>query len=762
MPRYSGIFRKFLISYLFILIIPSLAGYVSYRTSIAVTQSMSIENSVTELQKSQETLERRMAEVVSFTRQLALNQDLNVLMSEEVVKGKMNVYGMWDLMKQVTPFSQTNDFLQNYFIYFSNYNVILSKGSTYRPKYYYEVSHFKNMSWEEWEELLNKTHRSVILPLQPVTSDGKEYAAISYMQSLPLDSFSGSSPATVVVMIDEKNISNLLSGWTERYGGWTYIRDAEGNPISLQGISQSEVKEISSDPTFLQEEQSQYYKDDLVITMQSKTNGWVYQAGIPKKVIMENANKIKYISWFVTGIALLLGLIAGLLLSYRNSAPLHKLLTVMKEQFAKDGVPVRNEYDFLHGNISQMMMKNKRLETELTRQLPLIRDGFLKRLIMGEFQTVDEIVAAATQANTLFPSNMGYVAVLQINGYTGMDSVEVLNELHAARLILTQMLDNRKESILLTDVGSDRIVMIYMNPDDEVIGDMGRSRMEQVADHLFQMAYSEYKLKISVAVGDSFSTIQDITHSYEQAKQTLEYAILNNRDYIVWFSDSKVESGSYYYPMDIEQRLISTIRAGDDQEAKRIVKSIMDKNIDNQHLSVEMKLQLVSEIRGTLIKLINQKVFAESASFDELHQQIMSIQPTNEMASIKNEIEQIIQDLCRVIMRKKNHNHTRMIEQIKTYISSNFADQELNLYRIAEQVERPEKYISQIFKDVTGTNVSDYLEQVRMEVAVLLLTQKDYSVDEISSRTGYNSSHSFRRAFKRVMGVSPSSYRQSM
>jgi AraC-like DNA-binding protein len=724
---------------------------------------MSIENSVTELRKSQEILERRMAEVEGFTRQLALNQDLNVLMSEDAVNGRMNVYGMWDLMKQVMPFSQTNDFLQNYFIYFSNYNVILSKGSTYRPEYYYEASHFKHMTREEWEAtLLNQTHRSEILPLQPVTSDGKEYAAIAYMQSLPLDSFNGSTPATVVVMIDEKNISNLLSGWMERYGGWTYVRDAEGNPISMQGIGQAEVEEMSSDPHFKQTKQSQYYNDDLVITMQSKTNGWVYQAGIPTEILMANANKIKHITWLVTGAALLLGLMAGLLLSYRNSAPLHKLLTVMKEQFVKDGVTGRNEYDFLHGNISHMITKNKRLEMELTRQLPMIRDGFLKRLIMGEFQTGDEILAAAAQANTVFPSNQGYVAVLQINGYADMDSVEILHELHAARLILTQMIEDRKEPIHLTDIGSDRLVMIYMNPRDDTNEDRGRLHMEEMVGELLRMAYSEYKLKITVAFGDAFSTIQEITHSYEQAKQTLEYAVLNNRGHIAWFSDSKVESGSYYYPMDIEQRLISTIRAGDSEEARKIVKSIIDKNMGNQHLSIEMKLQLVGEMRGTLIKLMNQKVFAESSLYDKLYHQIMSIQPANEMSSIQEEIEHIIMDLCRVIMGKKNHNHAKMIEQIKSYILLNFADQELNLYRVAEQVERPEKYISQLFKDVTGTNLSDYLEQVRMEEAVLLLTHKNYTVDEISSRVGYNSSHSFRRAFKRVMGVSPSSYRQSM
>lgn len=77
-------------------------------------------------------------------------------------------------------------------------------------------------------------------------------------------------------------------------------------------------------------------------------------------------------------------------------------------------------------------------------------------------------------------------------------------------------------------------------------------------------------------------------------------------------------------------------------------------------------------------------------------------------------------------------------------------------------MERPEKYISQLFKEVTGVNFSDHLIKVRMDQAIILLKESGLTVDEIAVRVGYNSSHSFRRAFKRLMGVSPSAYRQSV
>jgi len=151
----------------------------------------------------------------------------------------------------------------------------------------------------------------------------------------------------------------------------------------------------------------------------------------------------------------------------------------------------------------------------------------------------------------------------------------------------------------------------------------------------------------------------------------------------------------------------------------------------------------------------------ESPMFEKIKNRIISIQATEAIELISREINEIISAMCGLITSKKNDAHIKIVKQINEYIAEKYSDPDLNLYRIAEIVERPEKYISQLFKEVTGTNLSDHLEKVRMDHAAILLKRNQYNVDEIASYVGYNSSHSFRRAFKRVMGVSPSSFRQS-
>ncbi|MFB9276508.1 helix-turn-helix domain-containing protein [Cohnella cellulosilytica] len=757
MFRYSKVFRKFLFSYVLILLIPSLAGFMSYRTSVSVTESISIENSVAQLQKSKEQLERRIAEVEGFTRQIAIQADLNVLMTDPLSDEKQNVYGIWKMTRDLTTYGQTNDFLGHFFIYLRNYDVVLTPGSAFfRPEHYYESYRYEDMSVADWERLvLDKTHLREMMPLRPFVTPISRTSVITYMQSLPLDSFGESSPAVVVVVIDEKVIAELLAGITNQNGGWVHILDADGNTISRQGDSDSMAEALASDPRFDGSRTSQFYEDDLVVTIRSGTNGWVYHAGIPKKALMENANKIKRISLSVTGGAVLVGLLVGLALAYRNSAPIHRLLAALGQETNNAD---SNVYDFLHGNISEMILSNKQLESELKRQQPIVRDAFYKRLIAGEFQSREEIVAAAVQSNAGLGGSAGYAAIVQIDGYSGMDNVEVLNELHAARLVLKQSLQELSGSVPTTELGADKLVVLFVTEETDS-GSYVQEQVDAMLNQLAESLFREYKISIKAVVSARFASITDISHAFEQAKQTLENAASFSAAPVSWYGETTLSSATYYYPLDVEMRLIGTIRAGESREARRLIDRIVKQNTEERELSAEMRHQLALEMKGTLLKLLDQKSFAESEAIEPVKNRIVAIQPTEAIDHLRDEFVEVMEALCGMVASKKNDQHVRIAEQLKALIEEQYANSEMSLYSLAEQVGRPEKYISQVFKEVVGDNLSDYIERVRMDRAERLLKERGHTIDEIAALVGYNSSHSFRRAFKRVTGVSPSAYR---
>ena len=97
------------------------------------------------------------------------------------------------------------------------------------------------------------------------------------------------------------------------------------------------------------------------------------------------------------------------------------------------------------------------------------------------------------------------------------------------------------------------------------------------------------------------------------------------------------------------------------------------------------------------------------------------------------------------------------------YIKENFSSPDISLNLLAEYFFVSQSYLAKMIKEKTGTNFTDYLNKLRIDMSINLLLDQSiqYSIKDISERVGYNSQHYFSRAFKNYMGVSPNKYRNT-
>ncbi|SDL04953.1 GlxA family transcriptional regulator [Aliiruegeria lutimaris] len=82
---------------------------------------------------------------------------------------------------------------------------------------------------------------------------------------------------------------------------------------------------------------------------------------------------------------------------------------------------------------------------------------------------------------------------------------------------------------------------------------------------------------------------------------------------------------------------------------------------------------------------------------------------------------------------------------------------------VAEMTARSgltERTFKRRFRTSTGYTPIDYVQSLRVEEAKHLLETTNTPVDDISEQVGYEDSGSFRRLFKRQVGVPPQQYRQ--
>ncbi|MDE6815905.1 MAG: AraC family transcriptional regulator, partial [Lachnospiraceae bacterium] len=121
----------------------------------------------------------------------------------------------------------------------------------------------------------------------------------------------------------------------------------------------------------------------------------------------------------------------------------------------------------------------------------------------------------------------------------------------------------------------------------------------------------------------------------------------------------------------------------------------------------------------------------------------------------------LYRSLCALVNEKKTKEAGKMMPAILAFLDANYGDPDLSLTMVADTFQISVPYLSSLFKASAGVNFSNYVEDVRIEKAKGLLKNTSLSVGEIAVATGYSSTNSFSRAFRRVTGDSASEYRKN-
>lgn len=115
-----------------------------------------------------------------------------------------------------------------------------------------------------------------------------------------------------------------------------------------------------------------------------------------------------------------------------------------------------------------------------------------------------------------------------------------------------------------------------------------------------------------------------------------------------------------------------------------------------------------------------------------------------------------VRDFAEQKLTSRTHNE-KIIEMVEEYIANHI--ESASLTEAANLVGLSEGHLSKIFKRIKGRSFSDYLIDVKMERALILLDDVKLRIFEIAYLVGYQNPKNFTRQFRKYFGVSPNEYR---
>ncbi len=100
-----------------------------------------------------------------------------------------------------------------------------------------------------------------------------------------------------------------------------------------------------------------------------------------------------------------------------------------------------------------------------------------------------------------------------------------------------------------------------------------------------------------------------------------------------------------------------------------------------------------------------------------------------------------------------------LLSRLRDYLETNYTSPGV-LHDVATRFGYSADHMNRVFREAYGKTPHAYVESLRMQNAMWLLSYTDYSVQSIAERVGYTEFSSFWRGFVRTWGVTPSAVRR--
>lgn len=398
-----------------------------------------------------------------------------------------------------------------------------------------------------------------------------------------------------------------------------------------------------------------------------------------------------------------------------------------------------------------------KLQEYYQKSLPIMRDQFLISLIEGRMSDKQIESYKTDYKINLIGSNYVISVIHMLRGESS-DLLEQEIKPELMNVSLKQFVDENLEKnyffksfIYFKDV----IYISVLDDSDDV--NVYTDRLDVICKRVKRIL----NMNVVAGIGKVYDHLCMMKYSYEGAKNAMFYKNKEEEGQAVYIGEIEplLDEGFVLYDSNV-QEIIHEIKVGDREG--------MEEQIDKFLLFIKETKRSISQYQVILMGVIAE-LYKLAAAYkldmgelfewnSDVYQRILQIGSLEETHSW-------LLDTCLQIrnsIRKERMNTAQiLINNATKYIRDHYADSSLSIEKLCKILNVSAAYFSTIFKRETGKTVLNYLTDVRMEKAILLLDGSEEKTYIISEMIGYSEPNYFSYVFKKKYGMTPSKYRKN-
>lgn len=443
----------------------------------------------------------------------------------------------------------------------------------------------------------------------------------------------------------------------------------------------------------------------------------------------------------------LLGLLLCYLLTKKNSKPLKLIIRSLTTVYDHGRFDPEDDFQFIENAVSALVASNlayhekeKDIGSKTDREV-------LWRLFLGE-----GIDTAAFQRD-LDNSSIRLAGTQFVTGYLhvhGLDNSKQSAFFTKSSLwaLLSQLFPEEGKSVHPLVIDKSNLVFLAVFGQEEAASQFC-GELSLRLEGLGKQIEKDTGWHLDFFLSEAMRLAENVQVGYQQCKDLALRVVKDSGKFVYTTQDLPAFQQIYRYTMDQELRLAQLLQYGTQEELQAFLDELFEQNLRKLQLSDGMQKSFFTAVQNSALRSLSRFQLEKGAIHHE------TLNSPKELRAYLSQLQEATQRSLGIQAQQAQEEKK---QAVLAFIKEHYGDADLMIYPLCEELGCSESSLNRFIHEQLGLSFSDLLENTRMEAACALLQRDGLTVKAIAEQTGYASDASFRRAFKRVMGVSPSDY----
>jgi len=760
----GSILYSWIISYFAVFIIPIFASTFAFLNAKSIVEEQTKDINLSVLELIRQEIDRNISKVDDIQLEIMFSNEFEKIISirQDEPISPMAVY---KIMEKMQSYLFYNNFVEDVFIYFQEKDIVITSTVKCRHDLFYDLNYKGGTTeYDDWLSIIND--RVILKPQVYIFEKYDKVRSekeIFYFRSAPQIGYN-LYKAKIGIKINKRELTNIINKAIIGNDTQVFIIDENNNEIFSINYSDENLQVPFQEMLI----EGQIYElntknnEKIAFFLESKVNPWKYVIVLPKNNYLSKLNLFKFIFLIFVAASIVTGIILIFCLIRQNYKPIKELIFSIGDQLYEN--IEGNEILMIKNKITKIKEENNVISQRMKQQYnKLLKQSLTYRLLQG-LAPIEAI-----EAGKILELENKNIIVIGIQLEDVQANLEISNPSIEETKKLLESVELSFEQIAPHGISNNSVIV--GNAVYTVLGliplQVDREQLRNILTSVKNKVAQDMETNIVMSVSNVVNNLSSVVQCFKQARDVFQYkVILGSKDIIFYDELKNTLQYSYYFPLEMEQKIINAIHVGDYVKSKAIIDEVFKRNMEKTETDAAILKCLTIDLICMMLKVFNgyepdfrQKLIAFLDIMQIIQDNCMS-NNFSEPKKVYEYVDNILMKICEMIYEKRQTEGQNVKGQILNFIEHNYQNPNLSVEMIAEQFGYSRSYLYALLKREEEEGLLFYINKVRTEKAKLLLNNSNLPIKSIAEQVGFINVNSFVRVFKKYTGISPGKYRR--